>query len=197
MRPIAVVLLIAASCAAQGPLPGEGDFQGLHSATAVSRSEFGGECGIQDTSDSAAVKFSGSPDGEWSPGGSSRGIAEAARLWHETNYMVDMHGAPGPGMSSMHSGMMCFDAQGRVTRIFDRYMDVLGCGCQRLTTFAFAGDGKLTGWDQTFVDLKTEAAIKPPQDAQDYPKVWEFHRLDELPFYSLMKESTGHTGRTE
>ena len=86
----------------------------------------------------------------------------------------------------MHSGQMCFDSHGHVTRIFDRYMDMLRCGCQRLTTFAFAEDGKLTRWEQTFVNVRTGVPIKSPPDAQDYPKVWEFHSLEELPFYSLI-----------
>ena len=191
MRLLAAVLLMTAGCAAQAPLPGNADFHGAQSAIEVSRSEFGGECGIQDTSDSAALKFSSEPDGGWSPGGSSRGIGEMARFWHEANYMVDMHGAPGPGMSSMHSGMLCFDAQGRLTRVFDRYMDVVRCGCQRLTTMAYAADGTMTEWAQTYVNVRTGERIKTPADAQEFPEVWEFQRLGELPFSSLLKLNLG------
>ena len=167
--------MLAASCLAQAQHGGD-DFHGSQSAIARTRSEFGRECGIGDTSDEVAAEFVRSPEGEWSAGGGAGGgLVETARLCHEKNWMVAMHGELGAGMPSMHSGQMCFDAQGRVTRILDRYMDVLRCGCQRLTTFAFAGDGKLTGWEQTFVDLRTGAAIKPPPDAEDYPRVWEFH----------------------
>ena len=197
MTGIAVVLWMAASCVAQKPLPGDGDFHGAHSAIAVSRSEFGSECGIQDTSDPAAAEFSRSPEGEWSAASSSTGgeVVETARLWHETNYMLDLHGVLGSGMSSMHSGLMCFDAQGQLTRAFDRYMDALRCGCQRLTTITYAADGTLTGWEQKFVDLRTRDLVKPPADTKDFPDVWEFHRMDQLPFYSLLKLKQGAVDR--
>ena len=191
MRLIAVVLLITASCAAQGPLPGGGGALGTPPPLEFSRSEFATQCGIQNTSEAAEAIFSVNDDGQWESGEPSRGITDTARLWHETNYMVDMHGAPGPRFSSMHKGMMCFDAQGHLTRVFDRYMEALHCGCQRVTTMAFAADGTVTEWAETFVDVRTGARIKTPVDTTAFPEVWQFHQLSELPFYSLLKPNEG------
>ena len=96
------------------------------------RADFGASCGIQDTSDQSALGFAMSGDGEWSAlpaGGSPSGIDQAtARVWHETNWMVDMHAALEPGMAAMHSGQMCFDPQGHITFMVDRFMET----CMRL-----------------------------------------------------------------
>ncbi len=46
--------------------------------------------------------------------------------------MVDMHDALGPGMATMHTGQMCFDSQGHITLLIDRYMELAECGCTAL-----------------------------------------------------------------
>jgi len=53
--------------------------------------------------------------GEWSEAVAGKHLGPSdnavARVWHERNWMVDMHEAPGAGMTSIHTGQMCFDPQ--------------------------------------------------------------------------------------
>ncbi len=204
---IAASLLMAVSCLAQAPQPGESAPQAAEAAPqasepapqesqsviALSRSEFGSECGIRNTSYATAVAFSRSPGGEWlsvSPS-SGGGTVEMARIWHVTNWMVDMHGTLGAGMSSMHSAQMCFDADGRIRRILDRYTDAVRCGCLRLTSLTYAEDGRMMRRQQMFVSSRTGGHMEPPPAAESFPEVWQFRRLDQLPFYSLLKAEVG------
>ena len=75
--------------------------------------DFGKDCGISDTSAQSAARFSRSPEGEWSTTRQTRfqghWRARWRGSWRESNWLVDMHDAPGHGMTSMHTGQMCFD----------------------------------------------------------------------------------------
>ncbi|MGC2210510.1 MAG: hypothetical protein WA532_10410 [Candidatus Korobacteraceae bacterium] len=155
------------------------------------RAEFGAICGVQDTSDESAAGFVMSGDGEWSAlpaGGSPSGIDQAtARVWHETNWMVDMHAALEPGMAGMHSGQLCFDPQGRITFMVDRYMRTAQCGCARVTSLTFAPDGRVTRRDNRFVSMSTGEVIAAPEAASGFPDVWDMRKLEQLPFSPLLK----------
>lgn len=170
---------------------------GMHGAQSQgvvpsSRTMFGAECGIRDTSTQSALAFARSAEGEWSAVSAERGGGSnddmVARLWRETNWMVDLHGALGQGMSVMHTGQLCFDGQGRITRMIDRYMAMAQCGCMRFTALTFAPDGRATRREQRFVSVATGVEIAEPDVAQDFPPVWEFRRVEQLPFYSLLKK---------
>jgi hypothetical protein len=174
----AAVLLMAALCAAQ--------------VVPSSRADFGMACGIQDTSVESASGFVRSADGEWSaframsgPGATDTIVA---RVWHETNWMVDMHDALGQGMATMHTGQMCFDTQGRITHMIDRYMEMTDCGCMRFTSLFFAGDGRVTRREQRFVSVTTGSEIEAPEVSKGFPEAWYFRRLEQLPFYSLVNK---------
>ena len=88
----------------------------------------------------------------------------------------------------MHTGQMCFDGQGRITLMIDRYMELAQCRCLRFTSLAFAADGKVTKREQTFVNELTGEPMDMPDVAKGFPDVWEFRKVEQLPFYSLMKK---------
>jgi hypothetical protein len=177
----------------QQPMGGD-----LHSGTQgpsgdlhASRTDFGGSCGIQDTSDQSAAGFVMSDNGEWTaleagsgPAGSDQAVA---RVWHEINWMVDMHGALAMGMASMHSGQLCFDQQGHITFMVDRFLEMAQCGCTRVTTLTFATDGRATRRDTRFVSTATGEEIAAPHGADDFPDVWDVRKLEQLPFSPLIK----------
>jgi hypothetical protein len=157
-----------------------------------SRTDFGEACGIRDSSAQSAMRFSRSAAGEWSlvTGMNRAGMQDraAARVWREANWMVDLHEAPGQGVTSMHTGQMCFDGMGRITRMIDRFMDMTQCNCLRYTEMTFATDGRAMRRQQKFVNLITSAEIAPPDTAKGFPQVWEFRRVQQLPFYSFLKQ---------
>jgi hypothetical protein len=156
------------------------------------REDFSKECGIQNTTSESASGFVLSSGGEWSAlsaGGSpGRSDSLVARVWHESNWMVEMHGALGQGMATMHSGEMCFDPQGQITQLIDRFMDMRGCGCVRITSLAFGADGQVARSEQKFVLSNTGTEIAAPEAAKGFPAVWGLGTLDQLPFYSLMNK---------
>jgi hypothetical protein len=108
----------------------------------------------------------------------------AARVWRETNWMVDLHDAPGP---AMHAGQMCFAADGHVMLMTDDYMDISSCACVRYTAQSFDENGRVVLHHQIFVSTATGAEIPAPAVAKGFPDVWEFRRVEQLPFYSLLK----------
>jgi hypothetical protein len=203
MLPLMLLLMSSAWCAAQGmppshsqqsgsdPHAGMQQSQGQGSVTS-SRIEFGMQCGIRDPSPQNATRYSRSADGEWSvldadmrPGMADTGIA---RVWRESNWMVDLHAALGNGMASMHTGQMCFGPTGRITLMIDRYMDMAQCGCLRYTALTFGTDGRVMRREQRYVNVSTNSDIAVPEAAKDFPAIWEYRRLDQLPFYSLVKK---------
>jgi hypothetical protein len=162
-------------------------------AVPSSRTEFGRECGIHDTSVQSAMGLSRAVDGTWSantverPGMPSENAA--ARVWRESNWMVDLHEAPGQGVTTLHTGQMCFDAKGRITRMIDRYLDRPKCDCLRFTTLNFdEASGRVMRREQRFVSVTTGAEIAAPEAAKGFPEIWGFRRLEQLPFYSLVKK---------
>ncbi len=172
-----VVVLAAAACMAQTGLS--------------NRANFGKECGIQDPSPESASGFVLSSEGEWSAlsAGGGPGMSDnlVARVWHDSNWMVEMHGALGPEMATMHVGEMCFDPQGRITFLVDRFTEMLACGCMRVATLTFANDGRVTRRDNQFVKIATGEEIAAPESAGDFPEVWIVHKLEELPFSAMLK----------
>lgn len=156
------------------------------------RAQFGHECGIQDTSSESALGVVRSAEGEWSLAGRGGGPgamdSSMARVWRESNWMVDMHDSLGQGMASMHTGQMCFDPQGHITYMIDRFMEMAQCNCMRFTSLTFAPDGRVTRREQRFVNAATGAEIEAPEVAKRFPEVWDFRRVEQLPFYSLVKK---------
>jgi hypothetical protein len=193
------VVLMAALCTAPAMLAWQPQMGGDPHSEAqnpsgdmhANRSGFGASCGIQDTSDQSAAGFVMSGNGQWSvldagsgPAGSSTAVA---RVWRASNWMVDMHGALEGGMAAMHSGQMCFDPQGRITFMDDRYMEMMACGCMRITSLTFAPDGRVTRRATRFVRMATGEEIAAPGSAGNFPDVWDVRKLEQLPFSPLLK----------
>lgn len=184
-------LMMAVTCAAPGmPLLAQDDGsdapanpqQGAHVET------FEQLCGIGDSAPQNAIGLSRSPEGQWSvvtaakrPG--SRDNA-AARVWRENNWMVDLHDAPG---LTVHAGRLCFGANGYVMLLTDDYMDV-HCACIRFTAESFDENGQVKLWKQVFVNATTGAEIAAPAAAKRFPDIWDFRRVEQLPFYPLLKK---------
>lgn len=197
---VAAGMLMAVMCAAQMPPPhgqmsGGGPQAGMQGSQGVmssSREDFGKACGIQNTSRQSALAFRRSQEGGWAQmDGSQIPVltdSAAARVWHESNWMVDIHDGSGRGRPTIHTGQMCYDPQGHIKVMIDRFMEMANCGCMRYTAIAFAPDGRVTRREQKFVTVSTGAGIEPPEAAKDFPSIWEFRRLEQLPFYSLMKK---------
>lgn len=194
----AAVLVMSTMCAAQmmsshPRADGADSHTGMrnpHGATPSSRTMFGKECDISDTSYQSAIGLSRSPQGTWSvvtkekrPGANDNAVA---RVWRESNWMVDIHDAPGEG-TTIHTGQMCFDANGQMIRMIDRFMDVPECDCLRYTSLSFDGSGKAKQ-EQKFLKADTGAEIAAPTAAKGFPEVFGFRRLEQLPFYSLVKK---------
>ena len=99
--------------------------------------------------------------------------------------MVDLHDAPGP---TVHVGRLCFGASGTVILLTDDYLDIPGCGCIRFTAQSFDEEGKVVLHHQRFVDATTGAEIAAPAAAKGFPEVWEYRRVEQLPFYWLLKK---------
>ncbi len=187
----------AAMCTAQMPSShprtgGDGSHEGTQaSPMPSSRTEFGEGCGIKDTSAESAVVVARSNDGEWATldAGSHSGLRDSvvARVWRESSWMVDMHAALGQGMASMHTGQMCFDPEGRITHMIDRYMEMARCGCVRFTSLTYATDGRVTRREQRFVNVTTGSEIEAPEASKGFPEVWNYRRVEQLPFYALVK----------
>jgi hypothetical protein len=195
---LAISAIGATICVAQAmPPPGSGGdphggMQQSQGIMASSRTDFGNACGIRDSSAQSATRYSRSAEGKWSlvtdmnrPGPQDRA---AARVWREVNWMVDLHEAPGQGITSMHTGQMCFDSTGRITRMIDRYMDMTKCNCLRYTVLTFATDGRAMRRQQRYMNVVTSTEIAAPEAAKDFPEVWGFRRVQQLPFYSLFKQ---------
>src|SRR5208282_4388819 len=168
------VATCASICVAQAS-PAAGA-EGSHGVVASDRVTFGGECGIRDTSQQKALQFSRSASGKWTAvsAGGRPGSADdmAARVWHQGHWMVDLHDAPRSQSPVMHTGQMCFDGQGRITLMIDRYMELAQCRCLRFTSLAFAADGKVTKREQTFVIELTGQPMDAPDAAKGFPDVW-------------------------
>ena len=198
---VAVMLgTLAAACPAQSmpsePTRGQSRAEedqappGTHPlGIASSRAQFGIWCGIADSDPESAVRLSRSPEGEWSvvESGGHAGPRDnaAARVWRESNWMVDLHDTPG---AIIHTGQMCFDADGQLRLQIDRYMDVPGCECLRLTVQTFDASGKIVAQDKMFVRAGTGAEIAVPEAAKGFPEVYRFRRVEQLPFYSLVEK---------
>ena len=165
--------------------------QGAQGMGPSSRTEFGASCGIADTSTQSAMGFM-RQDGEWSvlsaDSHSGRTDSTVARVWREQNWMVDIHDALGQGMRTMHTGQMCFNPQGHITYMIDRFMEMIDCGCVRFTSMTYAADGRVTRREQRFVNMTTGDEIAAPAIAEDFPLVWDFRTVEQLPFFPLIKQ---------
>ena len=186
----AALLMLALTCAVQGiPLLAQEDgadaVPNPHEST---RGKFEQLCGITDSDPRSAIGLSRSPEGEWSVVTSEKRPGPrdnaAARVWRESNWMVDLHDAPGP---TVHAGQLCFDASGQVVLLTDDYMDLPSCECIRYTAQSFDENGQMMLQSQRFVSAKTGAQIAVPEGAKGFPEVWAFRRVEQLPFYSLLK----------
>lgn len=190
----AALMLMSAMCAAQAqPQSGSvGPNDGAHGVVASSRVDFGEMCGIQDVSAQRAIALVRSPEGVWSEVGNGRRPGPfdnaVARVWRESNWMVDMHDAPRQDVMTIHTGQMCFDPRGQITLMIDRYMEMGKCGCVRFTSLQFAEDGRVTRRTQRFWKIETGEEIPAPEQASEFPEIWEFRRLEQLPFYPLVKK---------
>jgi hypothetical protein len=154
--------------------------------------DFAAGCGIHDVSPERAKLFRRSAAGEWSAINSEDdrylNDTSLARVWHEMdNWMVDVRETQGTFISEVHSGQMCFDPQGRILRMVDRFV-VPREGLMRLAMLSFALDGHMTRSDQKFVNVAAGVEVPEPEEASGFPEAWPFRRLDQLPFYSLLKK---------
>jgi len=105
--------------------------------------------------------------------------------------MVDLHDAPG---HTMHTGELCFAAGGEIMLLTDDYMDVEGCACVRHTAENFDERGKVVHYMQRFVSTETGSEIAAPEAARDLPEVFDYRRVEQLPFYSLLNPAKPTTG---
>ena len=186
---LGTMVLLAAMAVAQMP-PSHGSGQGMMPS---SRTDFAQLCGIADPSVEASRRLTRSARGEWRivssnarPEATDSGVA---RVWHQGNWMVDLHDAPGSGMNvtQMHTGQMCFDPGGRAIGLIDRYMDMQGCGCMRYTVLHFdLESGRVMRREQKFIGVQSGAPIAEPESAKSFPEVWPYRRLEQLPFYKLI-----------
>ncbi len=182
-RVAAAVLVLSTMCAAQAQA--DRDPADAH----ANRALFGELCGIADTASQRAVGLSRSPEGEWRvvTGEVRAGPRDnaAARVWRENSWMVDLHDAPG---LTMHTAQMCFGATGRLMLLFDDYMDIPRCACLRSTALSFDASGKMIRREQRFNSMETGAEIKAPEAAKEFPEVYDFRSVEQLPFYTLLKK---------
>ena len=189
----AILLMLCAICAAQMPPVlggGSGSSQGI---VPSSRADFGAQCGIQDTSVERALRFTRSAQGEWRQIATderleidNRGVA---RAWHERNWMVDIHDAVmSMSTTRMHTAQMCFSGNGKILLMIDRFMDAQECGCMRYTALTFdEASGRVIRREQHYMNVRTGAEIQVPPAAADFPQTFEFRRLEQLPFWQLVK----------
>lgn len=194
---VAAVLLMGAMVVAQtaphpqanGAAPPAGMPESPHGVVPSSRALFGAECGIADSSGQSAIRLSRSLEGQWSIVSKDRPASgndsAMARVWAESMWMVDIHEAPG---SAMHTVQMCFDKKGQITRMIDRSVDVPKCDCMRYTSLWFNALGTVARREQRFVKIETGEEIAVPPAANELPEVFGFRRLEQLPFYSLVKK---------
>ncbi len=194
----AAVLMLSMLCAAQGiasPPQANGSDAAAQQQTPdegikSSRAMFGHLCGIADTSVQSAIGLSRSLEGEWrlvTAGWRPLPTDNAAaRVWRESNWMVDLHDSPG---LTMHTGQMCFAASGRLMLLIDHYLDLPKCACVRTTALTFAAnDGRVIRREQKFMSAETGAEIAAPEAANEFPEVFGFRRVEQLPFYPLLKK---------
>jgi len=136
------------------------------------------------------MRFVRSSGGKWTVGEKRASPKDemAARVWHEKNWMMDLHDSPTAQPSVIHTGQLCFDTQGRLTRMIDRYIEMTSCRCMRFTSVTFAADGKETNREVHYQDAMTGVEEPEPAAGKNLPPVFPFRRVDELPFYSLMKK---------
>lgn len=188
------LILLAAAAMAQMP-PSHGNGQGTpQGVMPSSRTDFAQMCGIGDPSVEASRRLTRSAEGSWKvvssdarPLATDRGVA---RVWHQGNWMVDMHDSllPGMNVTQMHTGQMCFDPGGRAIGLIDRYMDMAGCGCMRYTVLHFDLEtGRVMRREQKFVGVQSGAEMAEPESAKGFPVVWPFRRLEQLPFFNLIQ----------
>jgi hypothetical protein len=179
---VAVLVTTASMCVAQNAA------QGSQGVTPSSRTDFGSLCGIKDTSPQLAQQFVRS-GGKWTVAQKEKmtGSNMAARVWRDKNWMVDLHDSPAESPSVIHTGQMCFDPQGRITRMIDRYMEMAQCRCMRFTSFTFTPDGK-ESHEVHYVDAMSGQEVQEPAQGKSLPPAWSYRKVSDLPFYSLMKK---------
>ena len=155
---------------------------------------FGSLCEIRDTDAPSGLHLARSKGGNWSAippeQGPGAGNDMAARVWHEKNWMVDLRDTPAPTVPVIHTGQMCFDPQGRLTRMVDRYTELAECRCMRFTSLTFAPDGTVKEQEEKYADEMSGAEMAKPDAAKGFPGVWQYRRLEQLPFYSLLRPGT-------
>jgi hypothetical protein len=162
------------------------------------RTTFGGLCEIGETDAQRATHLVRSGGNKWSAISASKGPGPgndmAARVWHEKTWMVDLRDTPAPTVPVIHTGQMCFDSQGRLTRMIDRYTELAECRCMRFTSLTFAPDGTVKQQEEKYVDEMSGAEMAKPDSAKAFPGIWPYRRLDQLPFYSLLQPSSASAG---
>ncbi len=162
-----------------------------HMGGASTRTKFAQECGVKDASPEKAIYVSRAKNGSWSkvtaqqPGSDSDNAL--ARVWHDKNWVLVLHESGASG-DTMHTGDECFDDKGNATKLLDHYVDPKS-GVVRITTTIFGG-GKVQSRKQDYRDLKSGELMKnPPENANAFPPVFNFTKLEQLPFYGFIKSA--------
>ena len=187
------VSVAAAQVTSHGGMNGDNPHGSAGTPTDItsSREQFGHVCGIADTSPQHAQAFRRTPSGQWQPMETTSiptiGDSAAARIWRQGNWMVDIHDGSGRGNPTIHTGQMCYDPQGRLRLMLDRFMEMAQCGCVRFTSVTYAEDGRITRRQQHYIKMATGAEMTEPEAAKDFPPLWEYRKLQQLPFFSLVK----------
>jgi len=164
--------------------------QGPHGMQPSSRVRFAKECGITNPSMSRAITLTRSKNGRWSrvtkatpPSPTDSALV---RAWHEKAWVVEIQEADETG-DAMHIAEMCFNGNGNVTRIVDKYINMPKCGCMRVTESAYNAAGKVAKREQAFYKGDSAEKVATPASASMFPAPFEHKKLEQLPFWEFLK----------
>jgi hypothetical protein len=166
----------------QGGMPGHG--------MTSKRAEMAKECGITDASLEKGTTLTQRANGSWNQVKTDADAKATdtgmARIWHEKAWFVDMQETGATG-DTMHITRMCFRPDGTIVKSSDQYMAPNKCGCTRITETTYEG-GKPVKREQNFYKIANHEKIEAPKDAASYPRVPEFKKFEQAPFYGLVKK---------
>ena len=154
------------------------------------RAEMAKECGIAEAGLEKGTTLTRRADGSWAPMKTEADMKTTdtgmARVWHEKSWFVDMQETSAAG-DTMHITRMCFQPDGSLSKVSDQYMAPNQCGCTRLTDVSYSG-GKETKREENFYKIANHEKIATPKDAASYPKLPEIKKIEQAPFYGLVKK---------
>ena len=158
--------------------------------------EFAARCGgVGEVSRESGFWLKRSRSGEWASFTLDRPPDESstdafAIAWHRSNWMVDIEENLDEGkelLPSRHTGIFCFDGQGQVLYMTDYFLGTQ-CHCLRVGRLSFTPEGRIDKREVEITSLETGRDMREPEQSGALPEIWGFRRLNQLPFYSLLKK---------